>query len=252
MLGVSLDGFNVFDALVDDIASHALRRTRRASANSRTLGERLGCIVCKQDEILVRNWEETAWAEGPMESVRMDIGAEAQFESPPTARRRLKKPYPASLDQVRIVRNGDTAILEYAEPEVSLTHLQVGSELARMSDQEVLDLHNRILERQQERADSYRHVVVEIPPGRPQIELAGRPEQWVPRGGVLRCVVDEGGTNGEALIRIDDRGLSMHEFGRMLMTWAGWGMRVLLVPDDQLTENPEIEVREPQSGKRMR
>ena len=41
MLGVSLDGFNVFDALVDDIASHALRRTRRASANPRTLGERL-------------------------------------------------------------------------------------------------------------------------------------------------------------------------------------------------------------------
>ena len=113
-----------------------------------------GCMVCKQDEILVRNWEETAWAEGPMESVRMDIGAEAQVESPPTARKRLKKPYPASLDQVRIVRNGDTAILEYAEPEVSLTHLQIGAELPRMSDQEVLDLHNRILERRQERADS--------------------------------------------------------------------------------------------------
>jgi hypothetical protein len=40
----------------------------------------------------------------------------------------------------------------------------------------------------------------------------------------------------------------MHDLGRMLATWAGWGMRVLLVPDDEMMKNPEIEIREPREG----
>lgn len=31
----------------------------------------------------------------------------------------------------------------------------------------------------------------------------------------------------------------------MLHTWNGWGIRITFVPDDELYEPPEIEVRDP-------
>jgi hypothetical protein len=31
----------------------------------------------------------------------------------------------------------------------------------------------------------------------------------------------------------------------MLTTYAGWGMRIVFVPDDQLHRRPALEVREP-------
>ena len=33
-----------------------------------------GCMVCKHDEVHVSNWEETTWADGPMEPVRVADG----------------------------------------------------------------------------------------------------------------------------------------------------------------------------------
>jgi len=38
----------------------------------------------------------------------------------------------------------------------------------------------------------------------------------VPRGDVLRCIIDDGGPKGEAVIHIDDQELSLREFGRLL------------------------------------
>lgn len=35
------------------------------------------------------------------------------------------------------------------------------------------------------------------------------------------------------------------EFGRLLTTYAGWGMRVIFVPDDETQIEPRVEVREP-------
>ena len=68
-------------------------------------------------------------------------------------------------------------------------------------------------------------------------------DQWVPRGDVLRCLVSD--DDGEAVIEIDGRDFSLEEFGRMLTTFAGWGMRICFVPEDELAREPEIEVREP-------
>ncbi len=48
-----------------------------------------------------------------------------------------------------------------------------------------------------------------------------------------------------AQIQIDDHLLTLEEFGRMLSTYSGWGMRIAFVPDDELTTEPDIEVREP-------
>ena len=40
----------------------------------------------------------------------------------------------------------------------------------------------------------------------------------------------------------------MEEFGRMLTTYAGWGMRIEFVSDDQLHSRSALEVREPTPG----
>src|SRR4029453_17160245 len=78
----------------------------------------------------------------------------------------------------------------------------------------------------------------------PQIRYFERGDQSTPRGDVLRCEIDDGGPGGEPIIHIDDRELSWREFGRLLTTHAGWGMRIVFVPDDELDEEPRIEIRE--------
>jgi len=35
----------------------------------------------------------------------------------------------------------------------------------------------------------------------------------------------------------------------MISTFGGWGMRVAFVPDDELHEEPEIVVKEPEEGR---
>ena len=75
-------------------------------------------------------------------------------------------------------------------------------------------------------------------------------EQWIPRGQVLRCIVDDGGPEGEATILIDDKEFSPAEFGQLLKFYAGWGMRIAFVPEELVAENPEFVVREPQKGRR--
>jgi hypothetical protein len=157
----------------------------------------------------------------------------------------MKRPYVASLDQVRISRSGDEAVIEYAEPGVWTTHLKLGPEVQQMTDQEILDRFNETLEAAAQAAAEYEHVAIEIPPGKPQIEYFERGDQWTPRGDVLRCVISDGGPNNEPIIHIDDHDLSWDEFGRLLTTHAGWGMRVIFVPDDETHLEPRIEVRDP-------
>ena len=71
-----------------------------------------------------------------------------------------------------------------------------------------------------------KHVAVEVPLGSPQIKYFARRYQWCPRGGVLRCLVEDD-ENGQLVVGIDDQELSLEEFGRMLTTYVGWGMRGL-------------------------
>jgi hypothetical protein len=158
---------------------------------------------------------------------------------------RLKKPYIASPEQVRITREGEYAIIEYADSSVMTVHLKIGPEIGKMSDQDILDLHNDIVRTQEEMAAEYEHVAVEIPHGRPQIEYHSMADQWTPRGGVLRCVIGDGGAEEGPIFYIDEEELTLREFGRLLSTYAGWGMRIIFVPDDRLMEQPPIEIRDP-------
>jgi hypothetical protein len=110
----------------------------------------------------------------------------------------------------------------------------------------VIDFWNDHLDAREAAAADYEHVVVEVPRGRPQLEFFEQGDQWVPRGHLLRCVVM--GSNGEPdepFLTIDDRDFTPREFARMVGTFGGWGMRISFVPDDQVYEEPVVEVREP-------
>ncbi len=157
---------------------------------------------------------------------------------------RFKKPYIASLDQVTIKREAEYAVIDYVEPEVSSVHLKIGPEIHEMTDEEILLLHNEILETQAEMAAGYEHVAVEIPPGKPQLQWFYEGGYWTPRGDVLRCEISED-EEGETVIYIDDTELSINEFAQVLSVFNGWGMRITMVPEDELDREPEIEVSEP-------
>ena len=160
---------------------------------------------------------------------------------------RKKRTHVASLDQVKVTRDGEYAIIEYADADVSTTNFKIGPKVTEMNDQQILDLFNETLEARDQFRREYEHVAVEIPIGQPQISYFEKGGQWTPRGGVLRCVIHDGGPDGEPTIDIDDRELSLREFGGLLCTYAGWGMRIVFVPDDETHEQPTIEVREPEN-----
>jgi hypothetical protein len=157
----------------------------------------------------------------------------------------LKKPYIAALDQVRISRQGDYGIVEYIEPNVTSVKLKIGPQILKMSNQEILDEHNKILRIQQQNLAESENLAFEIPEGHPQIEYSKQDGQWSPRGEVLRCVIGDGGTDGEATVFIDDKELSLASFGKLLSTFTGWGMRIAFVPEEFLNEEPNIVVQDP-------
>ncbi len=113
-----------------------------------------------------------------------------------------------------------------------------------MSDREILEEFNAMIEARDEIAARFENKVVEIPIGKPQITYFPNADQWAPKGSVLRCHIEDD-ERGELVVYIDDQKLDLREFGRLLTTYAGWGMRIVFVPDDELDHTPKTVVREP-------
>ena len=157
---------------------------------------------------------------------------------------RMRRPRPASPDEVRITREGDTAVIEYADDSIRGVHLRFGPALAGMTDAEVLEQFNEMLEAQAEFAESVDRTLTEVPPGRPQIAYFEGGDQWTPRGEVLRCHIEAAKDRG-TLVLIDDVELDMAAFGRLLETFEGFGMRIAFVDEDDVAERPEIVVKDP-------
>jgi len=162
---------------------------------------------------------------------------------------RVKRPQRASLDEVRIERDGEYAVITFADDTVGGMNLKLGPEVQRMTDLEILERFNEIVAAMEANVNAWDQTVIEIPPGKPQIEYAATSEQWVPIGDVLRCIIDEG-DDSQPTIWIDDKELSWAEFGRMLLVHNGWGMRIAFVPEEWVHEQPNIEVREPRRDER--
>jgi hypothetical protein len=160
---------------------------------------------------------------------------------------RLKKPMRVSIDQVRITREGNDALIDHADESLSGARI---TGIASMTDAEVVETYNQILDSQWALLKAWDKKVVEEPPGEKQIDYHENSDQWVPRGDVLRCIIDDGGPNGVVIISIDDQELSLREFGRLLSVHAGWGMRIAFVPEEFVTENPTVKIRKPQKRKR--
>ena len=154
-----------------------------------------------------------------------------------------KQRYIVRLDEVIIRREGESAVIDYQEDGVPGTHFKIGPELASMSNEQVVELFNDILRTEAQVAAGHKHVAVEVPLNSPQVRYSKRSDQWVPRGGVLRCLIED--EEGRLVVGIDDHELSLEESGRLLTTYAGWGMRIEFVPDDEIHRRPTHEVREP-------
>jgi hypothetical protein len=163
---------------------------------------------------------------------------------------RPKRPTHVSIDQVRVTREGDAARIDHADASAPNVHLTIGPGIESMSDADIVAMYNDILDAQWALLQDWDKTVVEEPPGEPQKDYHECSDQWVPRGDVLRCIVDDGGPDGEVTIHIDDGELSLAEFGRLLRVHAGWGMGIAFVPEEFVTENPKVKVRKPKGRKR--
>lgn len=161
--------------------------------------------------------------------------------------KRMRRPRKASPDEVRITREGDTAIIDYADPSIMGVNLQFGPVLAEMTDAEVLAEHNAILESQAELiARDLERPLIEIPPGLPQINYHELSQQWSPRGDVLRCHI--GFDQGETVIWIDDLKFDLDAFGKLFEVREGWAMRIAFVDEDLVAYEREIEVKDPEES----
>lgn len=156
------------------------------------------------------------------------------------------KPVITSLDEVVVTREKDTAVIKYKDPAYATTHLQIGPALEKMTDQEIVDLFNDMLRAQAQLAAEHKYVAVEVPLGSPQIQFNVECDQWTPRGHVLRCLIDDSvDVETEPVITVDDHELTWREFGRLVCTYAGWGMRIEFVPEEETHRRPRLEVRQP-------
>ena len=163
---------------------------------------------------------------------------------------RPKRPTHILIDQVRITGEGGDAIINHANANLSDARVVIGPGIGSMTDADIVDMYNEILDVQWALLQQWDKTVVEEPPGEKQIDYHEQSDQWVTRGDVLRCIIDDAGPNGEVTIHIDDEELSLAEFGRLLSVHAGWGMRIAFVPEEFVDENPTVKVRERKRLKR--
>jgi hypothetical protein len=98
---------------------------------------------------------------------------------------RVKRPQRASLDEVRIERDGEYAVITFADDTIGGMNLKLGQEIQRMTDLEILERFNEVVAAMEENVNAWDQTVIEIPVGKPQIEYAVSSEQWVPVGDVL-------------------------------------------------------------------
>jgi hypothetical protein len=104
-------------------------------------------------------------------------------------------------------------------------------------------MFNATIEARDDLAARHPDIIKEIPPGRPQIRYHKRSDQWTPRGSALRCVI--GDMDGQAVIHIDDKELTIDEFGRLLTTYSGWGMRIEFMSEESLHRRPPLVLDDP-------
>ena len=92
---------------------------------------------------------------------------------------RPKKPSHVLLDQVRITREGDDAIIDHAD--ANLSGARIAGSSPMMSDADIVEMYNEILDAQWRLLQAWDKTAVEEPPGEKQIDYHENRDQWVPR-----------------------------------------------------------------------
>lgn len=157
---------------------------------------------------------------------------------------RYRRPVVTSLDEAWVEKEEPFVYIHYRDPRIRSVRIDVGSGVEEMADVDIIALHNRMIEAGQEMREGIRYTAVEVPEGEPQIEYHAPSDQWTFRGDVLRCEIGSSELDSP-IFYIDDHELTLREFGRMMTVYSGWGVRIIIVPDDELTGEPEIIVADP-------
>jgi hypothetical protein len=77
--------------------------------------------------------------------------------------------YVASLNDVIITRDGDFARIDYKERGIPVAHLEIGPEIAGMSDEKILEALNECSRNEAKLAANRKYTAVETPLGAAQI-----------------------------------------------------------------------------------
>ena len=86
------------------------------------------------------------------------------------------------LDQERITRQGDDAIIDHADANLSGARIVVGHRIASMSDADIVEMYNEILDAQWRHLQQWDKTVVEEPPGEKQIDYHEKARAGKTRG----------------------------------------------------------------------
>jgi len=157
---------------------------------------------------------------------------------------RLRRSPQSTIDQVHIARDGEYAIITYANPVYGTVNLKLGPEIETMTDLDILEVLNDIRAAQEASIADPANRPVEIPRGRPQIEWSETYQEWSARGHVLKCVVSDD-VDGDLVVYVDDQKLDSDAFLRLIRPFAGWGMRITFMDESQIHDEPAVILRDP-------
>jgi hypothetical protein len=70
--------------------------------------------------------------------------------------------------------------------------------------------------------------------------------------GIVRCVIEDRPEHGgDVFVSVDGQDLSLLQFARMFASYTGWGLRVEVVPHDELHRRPHRRVMQPRRERRV-
>jgi hypothetical protein len=78
----------------------------------------------------------------------------------------VSRPTRATIDQLRITREGNDAVIDYADAGIAGTRVTIGPDIATMTDREIIDVFNGILAAQKRLLAAWDKAVTEEPPGK--------------------------------------------------------------------------------------
>ena len=157
---------------------------------------------------------------------------------------RTRRPPQSTIDQVRISRKGEAAVIEHADSAYGTVNLIIGPQIETLTDREILEMFNDVIAAQEASIADPANRPIEIPKGRPQIEWLEDFQQWTARGHVLKCeVLDD--EDGNLVVYVDDEELDAEAFLQLIRPFAGWGMRITFMDESQIHDEPEVILRDP-------